>query len=259
MWSPAQYERFRDERKRPFFELLDRVDVAAPAHVADLGCGTGDLTLALAERWPAARVSGVDSSEAMVAEAARRVAPERVRFELADLAGWTPPAPVDVLVSNAALHWLPDHAALLPRLVSWLAPGGVLAFQVPANFEAPSHRRIDELRAHPRFAAALAGVRRGHAEPLEFYEAHLAGLGLAVDAWETTYLHVLPGEDAVLQWLLGTTLRPVLGALGADEGQAFVELLRPLLRVDYPSTARGTPFRFTRRFVVAARREGARG
>src|SRR4051794_7956681 len=152
MWNPAQYERFRDERKRPFFELLSRVDAAAPAQVADLGCGTGDLTLVLAERWPQARVTGVDSSEAMVAEAARRAAPERVRFELADLARWAPSAPVDVLVSNAALHWLPDHPALLTRLVSQLAPGGVLAFQVPANFEAPSHRRIDEVRAHPRFA-----------------------------------------------------------------------------------------------------------
>ncbi|MDY7227661.1 methyltransferase domain-containing protein [Hyalangium rubrum] len=258
MWNPAQYERFRDERKRPFFELLARVDVAAPSRVADLGCGTGDLTLVLAERWPQARVVGVDSSEAMVAEATRRAAPDRVSFELADLAGWKPEAPLDVLVSNAALHWLPDHAALLSRLVSLLAPGGVLAFQVPANFEAPSHRRIDELRAHPRFAPALASVRRGHAEPLDFYEAHLAGLGLAVDAWDTTYLHVLPGEDAVLQWLLGTTLRPVLAALGPEEGKAFLELLRPLLRADYPASARGTPFRFTRRFVVAVRPGDAR-
>jgi trans-aconitate 2-methyltransferase len=258
MWNPAQYERFRDERKRPFFELLSRVDATAPAQVVDLGCGTGDLTLVLAERWRAAWVSGVDSSEAMVAEASRREVPGRVRFELADLAGWKPSAPVDVLVSNAALHWLPDHGALLSRLVSLLAPGGVLAFQVPANFDAPSHRRIDELRAHPRFAAALTGVRRGHAEPLDFYEGHLAALGLTVDAWDTTYLHVLPGGDAVLQWLLGTTLRPVLAALGEEEGRAFVELLRPMLRADYPAAARGTPFRFTRRFVVAARREGAR-
>jgi trans-aconitate 2-methyltransferase len=258
MWNPAQYERFRDERKRPFFELLSRVDATAPAQVVDLGCGTGDLTLVLAERWRAAWVSGVDSSEAMVAEASRREVPGRVRFELADLADWKPSAPVDVLVSNAALHWLPDHAALLSRLVSLLAPGGVLAFQVPANFDAPSHRRIDDLRAHPRFTSVLAEVRRGHAEPLDFYEAHLAGLGLTVDAWDTTYLHVLPGEDAVLQWLLGTTLRPVLTALGAEEGRAFVDLLRPLLRADYPAVARGTPFRFTRRFVVAARREGAR-
>lgn len=254
MWNPAQYEHFRDERKRPFFELLARVHAEAPAQVVDLGCGTGDLTLVLAERWPQARVTGVDSSEAMVAEATRRAAPERVRFELADLAQWQPSAPVDVLISNAALHWLPDHPALLSRLVSLLAPGGVLAFQVPANFDAPSHRRIDEVRAQPRFAAKLASVRRGHAEPLEFYEAHLSRLGLMVDAWDTTYLHVLPGEDAVLQWLLGTTLRPVLAALGPEESQAFLDILKLLLRADYPAAERGTPFRFTRRFVVASRR-----
>ncbi len=259
MWDPSQYGLFRDARKRPFFELLARVDVSAPAHVADLGCGTGDLTRRLAERWPGARVWGVDSSEAMVAEASRAALPERLRFEVADLARWEPPAPLDVLVSNAALHWLADHEALLARLVGMLAPGGVLAFQVPANFEAPSHRRIDEVRAHPRFAAALASVRKGHAESLATYEAWLSGRGLTVDAWETAYLHVLPGEDAVLQWLLGTTLRPVMAALGKEEGEAFLAQLRPLLRQDYPARERGTPFLFTRRFVVAARATAASG
>lgn len=253
MWDVSQYGRFRDARKRPFFELLARVEVQAPARVADLGCGTGDLTRVLAERWPGARVYGVDASEAMVAEARQRALPGRLDFTLADVGTWTPPAPLDVLVSNAALHWLPEHPALLRRLAGLLAPGGVLAFQVPANFEAPSHRRIDEVREHPRFAAKLAGVLKGHAEPLAAYEAHLAALGFTVDAWETAYLHVLPGEDAVLQWLLGTTLRPVLAALGAEEGEAFLAMLRPLLRQDYPASERGTPFLFTRRFVVAAR------
>lgn len=253
VWDPQQYAHFRDARKRPFFELLARVPASSPSHVADLGCGTGDLTLTLAERWPTARVYGVDSSEAMISEALRRPAPERMRLELADISRWSPPAPLDVLVSNAALHWLPDHAALLSGLVGLLAPGGVLAFQVPANFEEPSHRRIDEVRALPRFAPALAAVRRGHARPLAFYEALLSRSGFSVDAWETAYLHVLPGEDAVLRWLLGTTLRPVLTALGPAEGQAFLDLLRPLLRQDYPASPHGTPFLFRRRFVVATR------
>ncbi|MCP3139511.1 methyltransferase domain-containing protein [Pyxidicoccus xibeiensis] len=253
MWDPTQYSHFRDERKRPFFELLMRVDVDAPGHVVDLGCGTGDLTRVLAERWKGARVYGVDSSEAMVEEARRRPSPESLRFEVADLAGWEPPAPLDVLLSNAALHWVPAHDTLLKQLVAKLAPGGVLAFQVPANFEAPSHRHIDEVRELPRFAAKLASVRRGHAESLATYEGLLSGLGLKVDAWETTYLHVLPGEDAVLEWLLGTTLRPVLAALGTEEGRAFLETLRPLLRQSYPARERGTPFLFTRRFVVARR------
>jgi trans-aconitate 2-methyltransferase len=253
MWNPAQYTRFRDERKRPFHELLARVPASAPGLVADLGCGTGDLTLTLSARWPQAEVCGVDSSEAMVAEALRQPAPPWVRFECSDLAHWQPPAPLDVLISNAALHWLPDHGALLTRLGGLLAPGGVLAFQVPANFKEPSHRRVEEVRTWPRFAARLASVRRGHAEPLAFYEAYLSGLGFTVDAWETAYLHVLPGEDAVLQWLLGTTLRPVLAALGSEEGAAFLDALRPLLRQDYPAHARGTPFLFRRRFLVAVR------
>ncbi len=163
-----------------------------------------------------------------------------------------------MLVSNAALHWLPDHAALLSRLVSLLAPSGVLAFQVPANFEAPSHRRIDEVRAQPRFAATLAPVRRGHAEPLDFYEAHLAGLGLTVDAWDTTYLHVLPGRGRGAAVAAGHHAAAGARGAGPEEGKAFLDTLRPLLRADYPATSRGTPFRFTRRFVVARRGEAPR-
>ncbi|MCP3100666.1 methyltransferase domain-containing protein [Myxococcus sp. K15C18031901] len=253
MWDPSQYSRFRDERKRPFFELLGRVEAEAPAHVADLGCGTGDLTRVLVERWPGARVYGVDASVEMVEEARRRPVPEALRFEVGDLAAWAPPAPLDVLVSNAALHWLPDHEALLKHLSEKLSARGVLAFQVPANFDAPSHRLVDEVRALPRFAPALATPRKGRASPLATYESWLAALGFAVDAWDTTYLHLLPGEDAVLQWLSGTTLRPVLAALGAEAGRDFVETLRPLLRQAYPAHARGTPFLFTRRFVVARR------
>lgn len=253
MWDPSQYTRFRDERKRPFFELLSRVDVDAPTHVADLGCGTGDLTRVLAERWPGATVYGVDSSVEMVEEARRRPAPGSVRFEVGELAGWVPPVPLDVLVSNAALHWVPDHAALMERLVAKLSPSGVLAFQVPANFDAPSHRLVDEVKALPRFARVLAPVRRRPVETLETYESLLAARGMTVDAWETTYLHLLLGEDAVLQWLLGTTLRPVLAALGEAERQAFLEELGPRLRDAYPAHARGTPFLFTRRFVVARR------
>ncbi|GEL70455.1 methyltransferase domain-containing protein [Myxococcus virescens] len=253
MWDPAQYSRFRDERKRPFFDLLSRVDAASPSQVADLGCGTGDLTRVLAERWPSAQVFGVDASSEMIEAARRGASVGSVRFGVADLADWEPPAPLDVLVSNAALHWLPDHEVLLGRLVAKLAPGGVLAFQVPANFEAPSHRRVDEVRALPRFASVLAPVRRSSVESLPVYASWLFALGLTVEAWETTYLHVLPGEDAVLEWLLGTTLRPVLAALGEEEARAFVETLRPLLRESYPAQPYGTPFPFTRRFVVARR------
>ena len=251
MWNPDQYERFREARRRPFFELLARVSHRAPRLIVDLGCGTGDLTRALAERWPEARVLGVDSSEAMVERAQAQALPGRLSFALADLAQWEPAQPVDLLVSNAALHWLPAHGALLERLAGHLTPGGELALQVPANFEAPSHRLVEALKADARFSPALAGVASGRVESLAWYEATLATLGAQVDAWDTTYLQVLPGEDAVLQWLLGTTLRPVLAALGEAQGRAFVEALRPQLREAYPPTPRGTPFPFTRRFAVA--------
>ncbi|WP_281332609.1 methyltransferase domain-containing protein [Polyangium sp. 6x1] len=253
MWDPRQYNLFREARRRPFFDLLAQVKTTAPARVVDLGCGTGDLTLALAERWPAAEILGVDSSAAMLAEAQAKHASSRVRFLQADLARVELPGPASVLFSNAALHWLDDHAALLTHLAGLLEPGGTLAFQVPANFEAPSHRRVEEVRALPRFAATLRDVRRGHAEPLAFYLDHLVGLGCTVEAWDTTYLHVLPGEDAVLQWLLGTTLRPIVTALGPEDAAAFLDTLRPLLQSDYPALPSGTPFPFTRRFVVATR------
>jgi trans-aconitate 2-methyltransferase len=251
MWNPDQYERFREARRRPFFELLARVRHPAPRLIVDLGCGTGDLTRALAERWPGAQVLGVDSSQAMVERAQAQALPGRLGFALADLAQWTPAQPVDLLVSNAALHWLPAHGPLLARLSSHLAPGGELALQVPANFDAASHRLVEALKADPRFAPELAGVASGRVEALTWYEATLAALGARVDAWDTTYLQVLPGEDAVLEWLLGTTLRPVLAALGEVPGLAFVEALRPQLREAYPATPRGTPFPFTRRFAVA--------
>ena len=253
MWNPTQYERVREARRRPFFELVARVEHAAPRQVVDLGCGTGDLTRTLAERWPAAQVLGVDGSDAMVARASEHALPGRLRFAFGDLATWAPEPPrsVDLLVTNAALHWVPEHGPLLARLAGHLAPGGVLAMQVPANFEAPSHRLVEALKADPRFAPALRGVASGRVEPLAWYEARLAELGARVDAWDTTYLQVLPGEDAVLEWLLGTTLRPVLGALGEEGSRAFVEALRPQLREAYPPAARGTPFPFTRRFAVA--------
>ena len=251
MWNPDQYERFREARRRPFFELLARVAHPGARRIVDLGCGTGDLTRALAERWPDAQVLGVDSSQAMVERARTQALPGRLHFALADLAQWTADAPVDLLVSNAALHWLPQHGSLLTRLARQLAPGGVLALQVPANFDAPSHRLVEALKADPRFASTLAGVVSGRVEALAWYEATLAALGARVDAWDTTYLQVLPGEDAVLEWLLGTTLRPVLAALDEAQGQAFVEALRPQLREAYPPTPRGTPFPFTRRFSVA--------
>lgn len=258
MWDPQQYLAFGDERSRPFFDLVRRIDAAAPARVLDLGCGPGQLTATLARRWPEAEVVGVDSSAEMVATArAGAVEPDgRPRFELGDLRDVEPEGPVDVLVSNATLQWLPDHVELLARFADWLAPGGWLAFQVPGNFTAPSHRLLADLRRAPRWADRVGeGADRHLAvqDPARYADV-LAGLGLRVDAWETTYLHLLEGPDPVLEWVKGTGLRPVLAALSPSEAEAFSSEYAARLRAAYPPRSDGiTPFPFRRVFVVAQR------
>lgn len=251
-WDPAQYERYAGERSRPFFELLGRVAAERPRRVADLGCGTGALTATLAERWPHALVEGVDRSPEMIAEAAARAVPGRLRFAAADLRDWRPDAPLDVVVSNATLQWVPEHVDLLPAWVAALAPGGWLAFQVPGNDRSPSHVILDELRSSARWRGALAGAAPGPRvrEPEE-YLVELAGLGCSVDAWETTYLHVLAGPDPVLEWVKGTALRPVLTSLAGEEREAFLAEYGARLREAYPARPFGTVLPFRRLFVVA--------
>lgn len=258
-WDPQVYGRYAGERARPFVDLLARVGADAPATVVDLGCGSGELTALMARRWPAAQVHGVDSSPAMLERAAAHTGPG-LRFELADVTAWQPPAPVDVLLSNAVLQWLPDHLPVLGRWARRVAPGGWLAVQVPGNFDQPSHALMREVAELPPFAAALDGVLRGTesvADPTT-YATLLAEAGFDVDAWETTYLHILPGEDAVLEWVRGTGLRPVLDALAGDPPlrQAFVEAYAGRLRSAYPRRDWGTPFPFRRIFVVAKRTSG---
>jgi len=255
MWDPVQYERFADERSRPFFELVGRVNAERPARVVDLGCGTGALTASLSSRWPEAEVTGVDSSPEMVASAAGPKAPGRLCFRLADVRDWRPAAPVDVIVANAVLQWVPEHPTLLARWVADLAPGGWLAFQVPGNDESPSHLLLARLRRSPRWRALAGETTLGHRvlEPIEYLE-RLAGLGCSVDAWETTYLHVLPGADPVLEWVKGTALRPVLRALGdGADREAFLAEYGALLREAYPARPFGTILPFRRLFVVARR------
>jgi trans-aconitate 2-methyltransferase len=255
-WDAQVYAAFSDERGRPFDDLLARVGAAAPRTVVDLGCGPGPLTAGLAERWPSARVTGVDSSPAMIA-AAQPYAGPRVSFVLGDLATWHPEEPVDVLVSNAALQWVPDHRGLLPGLVAALAPGGWLAFQVPGNFQAPSHRALRAVAAEPPYVEHTEGVvRPGVAEPAD-YLGDLVDLGCRVDAWETTYLHVLHGPDPVLRWLQGTGARPYVDALPHALRPSFTEALRRRLASAYPADAWGTVLPFRRLFVVAQREPGA--
>jgi trans-aconitate 2-methyltransferase len=253
-WDPAQYLKWGGERSRPFFDLLGRVGASNPELVVDLGCGPGNLTATLADRWPTATVIGLDNSESMI-EAAKPLERPRLSFRLGDVAGWRPPRPVDVIVSNAVLQWVPGHLDLLPGLVAQLAPGGWLAFQVPGNFESASHTTIAELRTSPRWRSRVGeGAVRGLAVATPpAYLNTLASTGCAVDVWETTYLHVLAGDDAVLEWVKGTALRPVLSALSADDAAEFLGELGPLLRAAYPRTAYGTVLPFRRIFAVAQR------
>lgn len=225
--------------------------------MVDLGCGTGKLTASLADRWPAATIRGIDSSPEMI-ERTVSLRAGNLRFELGDAAGFSATG-VDVLISNALLQWVPEHQSLLVRWMAELNEGGWLAFQVPDNFSAPSHVLMRELAESERWADQLAGVLR-HADavaPVEDYLALLASPGRSVDAWQTTYLHVLPGEDPVLEWVRGTGLRPVLGALSSEEAAEFEATYRAELRSAYPQTDFGTVFAFRRTFVVV--HKAARG
>ncbi len=249
-WDPDTYLAYADERGRPFFDLTAQVAADDPRTVVDLGCGPGQLTAALGARWPSAHITGIDSSPQMV-EAAQRHASDNVTFELGDATSWQPDELVDVIVSNATLQWIPGHRGLFGRFCDALRPGGWLAFQVPGNFQEPSHRLLAQLAADPRFAAATAGVERPAAFDAATYLADLSGLGCRVDAWETTYLHVLTGPDPVFRWISGTGARPVLEALSDEQRPIFESEYAALLRAAYPRQPFGVVLPFRRVFVVA--------
>ena len=246
------YEAFAAWRERPFDDLLERVPQdLRPQRVLDAGCGTGRTTHKLAKRFPQARVTGVDGSEPML-----RVAKPhpRISFVHADIAVHRPDAPQDLVVANAVLHWIAQPEATLGHLASWVAEGGVLAIQVPANFHRPSHKIVGELAAGAPWRTHLAQVQPGdHVLSLTDYRRVLEGAGFEVSAWETDYDMRLPGEDAVLDWLTGTTLRPYLAALPRGMAPAFRQELGRRLREAYPAEDGVVAFPFLRRFAVARR------
>jgi trans-aconitate 2-methyltransferase len=255
-WDPDRYLTYADERGRPFLDLVSRIDADEPARVVDLGCGAGNLTALLAARWPGAVVTGLDSSPQMI-ETARRTVPG-IGFEVADLRDWRPDAPVDVLVSNATLQWVPGHLDLLPTLVEAVAPAGWLAFQVPGNFDEPSHTIRRDLAALPAYAEHTAGADHPAShDPADYYDA-LAALGCTVDVWETTYLHVLRGPDPVFTWVSGTGARPTLQALPDDLRPSFEAEFKSRLAAAYPTRADGTVLLPFRRVFAVARVGGDR-
>jgi len=255
MWDPEQYERFRAERSRPFFDLLARIPDRSYRAITDLGCGTGDLTAALSEHWPEARVLGVDSSTEMLTAAAQHRIPDRLEFTPGDIRQWRPGSPQDLIVSNATFQWIPDAAALLRQVTASLAPKGVLAVQMPDNSASPSQEILRELERSGPWAGSLkARPRQDEVLPLARYLELLWAEGFDVDAWECVYLHVLPGDDAVLEWMKGTTLRPVLKALGDADRDVFVARYREKLSAAYPKGPAGTLFPFRRLFFVGKKR-----
>lgn len=252
-WNPETYLRFADHRTRPGAELLGRVPLAKPRFVVDLGCGPGNSTALLDARWPGVRIVGVDRSPDMLARARARGLD--VEWVEADAAAFRPDAPPDLIFANALFQWLPDHAALFPRLMTELAPGGVLAIQMPCNFNAPSHVLLAETAQEHPWAGRVADQVRLQpvAGPAAYYEI-LSPLSAAIDVWTTEYLQVLHGPDAVLEWVRGTALTPFLARLEDGEREAFLAAYRARLRAAYPPGADDTVlFPFRRIFLVAQR------
>lgn len=255
-WDPDQYRRFERDRDRPARELLARLPAdLAPSEIWDLGCGAGQHAALLKRRHPEARVHGLDASEAMLEQArARR---DDVDWRLGDIAGWTPDAPVDLIFSNAALHWLPDHEALLRRLTGFLSSGGTIAIQMPIAHDTLHHRLMREVAAEGPWAGALKDARpvMPLLDPAAYYSVLAESCG-DVDVWSTRYLQALTGPDAVLEWMKGTSLRPYLTAL-ADEAmrRAYLDALAGRLSEAFPQRADGvTLMPFPRLFLTARKR-----
>ena len=250
-WDPHQYLKFADHRLRPGLDLLARIPDSSPRRIIDLGCGTGTLTAMLADRWPSADITGFDSAPQMLEEARHLDAP--IHWVEGDIQTWQPEAPLDLIFSNATLHWVGDHHALFPRLVAALAPGGILAVQMPRNFDAPSHALIGTVAAEGPWTGSIVTPTAPVRPPPVYYDL-LSGLTRSLDIWESEYLQVLEGDDPVLEFVGGTWLRPILASIEQQHRAAFRSAYAAALRTAYPRRADGhTLFPFRRLFIVAQR------
>jgi trans-aconitate 2-methyltransferase len=256
-WNPSQYLKFADQRLRPALELLGRTPLTDPKVIYDLGCGPGEITRMIAEQWPDAEVYGLDNSKEMLDRAAAH--PGSIHWIEADVEIWSPPQPVDLIYSNATLHWIPGHHELFPRLVTFLKPGGCLAVQMPLSWGMASHRLMRETLADGGPGGSTLGsedlrraVARKWVEDAEVYYDLLVDHAVSLDIWEVEYLQVLKGDDPVLEWVKGTGLRPILNGLNDAEREVFLAEYRQRLRQAYPMPANGrTLYPFRRLFIVA--------
>ncbi len=253
-WNPALYRRYEDERTRPAQELLARVPLAAAGHVVDLGCGPGNSTELLAQRFPQAQVLGTDNSEAMLVSARERLS--AARFELSDIAQWTPDVAPDLIYANASLQWVPDHATLIPRLFSALAPGGVLAIQMPDNRSEPTHRVMREVASESPWKAPIGDADKLRTEllPLGGYYDLLARNAASVDVWHTIYQHPMASAAAIVEWVRATGLKPFIDPLTAELKASYLATYESRIAQAYPARADGRLLlAFPRMFIVARR------
>jgi trans-aconitate 2-methyltransferase len=260
-WNPDLYRRYEDERTRPARDLLARVPLAQAARVVDLGCGPGNSTELLVERFPGAVVVGTDNSEAMLASARERL--PAARFELSDIGSWQPEVAPDLLYANAALQWVPDHEHLIPRLFASLAPGGVLAIQMPDNRDEPTHRLMRELANEAPWAQAIGNPDRLRTALLgiEGYYDLLAAAGdggcaaESVDVWRTAYQHPMASAAAIVEWVRGTGLRPFVDPLPGELKASYLAEYERRIATAYPPRADGQLLlAFPRMFIVARRK-----
>ncbi|WP_259782831.1 methyltransferase domain-containing protein [Aestuariispira ectoiniformans] len=255
-WDPRQYLNFADHRLRPAVDLITRIPVSEPTEIVDLGCGPGNVTQLLANRWPEATITGVDSSRKMLQHACT----EHPGFgwQVADIGDWTAQKPVGLLFSNAALHWLPDHETLFPRLIEQVSPGGIMAIQMPRNFDRPTHRLVEDAARETGVFDRLASLfRPAPTHPPDFYYDLLSPYAAGLDIWETDYLQVLEGNNPVMEWTRGTWLRQFLEVLEDDPTaqQRFLDCYRDLTAQAYPKQQNGkTLLPFLRLFILVRRK-----
>lgn len=253
-WNPELYLKFSRQRGRPAGDLIAQIDLDSPKTIIDLGCGTGTSTEQLHHRWQQAEITGLDSSPSMLRQA--REAHPGWRWIESAIESWRPEKQYDLVFSNAALHWVPNHGETFPRLLDAVSPGGVLAVQMPNNFQAPAHRVMKKAAGDPRWAGELRHAAENiFIQPASFYYKALRNLAGNLNIWETEYLQIMDGPRAVLDWMRSTAMRPYLSRLGDDEQRSqFEQLCLAEYERLFPADDQGKSlFPYKRMFIVAGK------